>query len=128
MPAAKGSARTPLGPKYLDLEDEDRPSTITSEDKVQRPLYTAPQTSSKHVHFASFRNKIIYQSILRNIHLTSIYLIKTYLFYVSVLSCDEDEAVRWATEVLKMTKVNCFIKLSKLIVGPPQITELGLLC
>ena len=48
-------------------------------------------------------------------------MIKTCLFYVSVLSCDEDEAVRWATEVLKMSKVNCFTKLNNLIVDPPQI-------
>jgi len=40
-----------------------------------------------------------------NIHLTSIYLIKTCLFYISVLSCEEEEAVLWAAELLKMSRI-----------------------
>jgi len=40
-----------------------------------------------------------------NIHLTSIFLVKTCLFYISVLCSDVDEAVSWAAEVLQMSEI-----------------------
>ena len=50
-------------------------------------------------------NMIFEIKFLRHIHLTSVYLVKTCLFYISVLSNDVEEAVRWAIEVLKLSKV-----------------------